>query len=185
MTVNEGIKVHRTDCKNAVSLRSNFSYRILAAKWIDSTQHEFRTTIQIIGIDNLYRGKIKQLKEACGDLWGDLKFIEADLTNIWEWREKHKHTFQRREGEKLTFTPLFITAVIKALKDFPVYKKVDTCAAEFKSFTPYMYSTYQRNFSLNTECEAEPSKKNKIIILGGGPNRIGPVSYTHLRAHET
>ena len=53
LTVNEGIKVHRTDCKNAVSLRSNFSYRILAAKWIDSTQHEFRTTIQIIGIDNV------------------------------------------------------------------------------------------------------------------------------------
>ena len=58
-----------------------------------------------------------------------------------------------------------------ALKIFPVFKKVDTCAAEFKSFTPYMYSTYQRNFSLNSECEAEPS--NKKIILGGGPNRIG------------
>ena len=53
LTVNEGIKVHRTDCKNAVSLRSNFSYRILSAKWIDSTQHEFRSTIQIIGIDNI------------------------------------------------------------------------------------------------------------------------------------
>ena len=60
-----------------------------------------------------------------------------------------------------------------ALKIFPVYKKVDTCAAEFKSFTPYMYSTYQRNFSLNTECEADPSSKKKIVILGGGPNRIG------------
>ena len=60
-----------------------------------------------------------------------------------------------------------------ALKVFPVFKKVDTCAAEFKSFTPYMYSTYQRNFSLNTECEADPSSKKKIIILGGGPNRIG------------
>ena len=60
-----------------------------------------------------------------------------------------------------------------ALKILPVYKKVDTCAAEFKSFTPYMYSTYQRNFSFNTECEAEPSGKKKIIILGGGPNRIG------------
>ncbi len=59
------------------------------------------------------------------------------------------------------------------LKVFPVYKKVDTCASEFKSFTPYMYSTYQRNFSLITECEAEPSNKKKIIILGGGPNRIG------------
>jgi len=60
-----------------------------------------------------------------------------------------------------------------ALKILPVFKKVDTCAAEFKSFTPYMYSTYQRNFSINSECEADPSTKKKIIILGGGPNRIG------------
>ncbi len=60
-----------------------------------------------------------------------------------------------------------------ALKILPIYKKVDTCAAEFKSFTPYMYSTYQRNFSTVSECEAEPTSKKKIIILGGGPNRIG------------
>ena len=60
-----------------------------------------------------------------------------------------------------------------ALKVFPVFKKVDTCAAEFKSFTPYMYSTYQRNLTLKTECEADPSTRKKIIILGGGPNRIG------------
>ena len=60
-----------------------------------------------------------------------------------------------------------------ALNVMPVYKKVDTCAAEFKSFTPYMYSTYQRSFSINSECEAGPSTKKKIIILGGGPNRIG------------
>ena len=59
------------------------------------------------------------------------------------------------------------------LKVLPVYKKVDTCAAEFKSFTPYMYSTYQRNYSFESECEAEPTLKKKIIILGGGPNRIG------------
>ena len=54
-----------------------------------------------------------------------------------------------------------------------MYKKVDTCASEFKSFTPYMYSSYQRSFSMDTECEAKPSNKKKIIILGGGPNRIG------------
>ena len=60
-----------------------------------------------------------------------------------------------------------------ALNILPVFKKVDTCAAEFKSFTPYMYSTYQRNFMHNTECESDPSSKKKVIILGGGPNRIG------------
>ncbi len=60
-----------------------------------------------------------------------------------------------------------------ALKVIPVFKKVDTCAAEFKSYTPYMYSTYQRNMTIKTECEADPSNKKKIIILGGGPNRIG------------
>ncbi len=49
----------------------------------------------------------------------------------------------------------------------PVYKRVDTCAAEFAAETAYMYSTYDQ------ECEAEPSDKEKVIILGGGPNRIG------------
>ncbi len=49
----------------------------------------------------------------------------------------------------------------------PVYKRVDTCAAEFASNTAYMYSTYEE------ECEAEPSQRRKIMVLGGGPNRIG------------
>ncbi|MDD2541911.1 MAG: carbamoyl-phosphate synthase large subunit, partial [Desulfuromonadaceae bacterium] len=49
----------------------------------------------------------------------------------------------------------------------PVYKRVDTCAAEFVAYTPYMYSTYEE------ECEAAPTDRKKIMILGGGPNRIG------------
>src|SRR2546426_1028377 len=49
----------------------------------------------------------------------------------------------------------------------PVYKRVDTCAAEFESFTPYMYSAYEPT------CEANPTPKNKVVILGSGPNRIG------------
>ena len=49
----------------------------------------------------------------------------------------------------------------------PVYKRVDTCGAEFEAFTPYLYSTYEE------ECEAEPTNRKKIMILGGGPNRIG------------
>ena len=47
-------------------------------------------------------------------------FVEADVTELWEWREKIKNTFFERTGEKLTFTPLFVTAVLKALRDFPI-----------------------------------------------------------------
>ena len=49
----------------------------------------------------------------------------------------------------------------------PVYKRVDTCAAEFATTTAYLYSTYEE------ECEAEPTGNRKIMVLGGGPNRIG------------
>jgi len=59
------------------------------------------------------------------------------------------------------------------LKVFPVFKKIDTCAAEFKSQTPYMYSTYQNLGGELSACESNPTNKEKIIILGGGPNRIG------------
>ena len=56
----------------------------------------------------------------------------------------------------------------------PVFKRVDTCASEFPSATSYMYSTYEGNTSLQKEnCESKPSKNKKVIILGGGPNRIG------------
>ncbi len=55
----------------------------------------------------------------------------------------------------------------------PVYKRIDTCAAEFASPTPYMYSTYEAEFAGKIANEAQPSDKKKIIILGGGPNRIG------------
>jgi carbamoyl-phosphate synthase large subunit len=60
-----------------------------------------------------------------------------------------------------------------ALGVTPVFKRIDTCAAEFEALTPYMYSTYESPFAGKAECEAEPSDKKKIIILGGGPNRIG------------
>ena len=55
----------------------------------------------------------------------------------------------------------------------PVYKRIDTCAAEFASETPYMYSTYENAGYASAECEAEPTDRRKAIILGGGPNRIG------------
>src|SRR3546814_4390093 len=60
----------------------------------------------------------------------------------------------------------------------PVYKRIDTCAGEIPSDTPYMYSTYETGISgpggaMAAENEAEPSDRRKVVILGGGPNRIG------------
>ncbi len=55
----------------------------------------------------------------------------------------------------------------------PVFKRIDTCAAEFEALTPYMYSTYETPVGAAPVCESDPSDKKKIIILGGGPNRIG------------
>ncbi|WP_428028505.1 carbamoyl-phosphate synthase large subunit, partial [Altererythrobacter sp.] len=55
----------------------------------------------------------------------------------------------------------------------PVFKRIDSCAAEFEAITPYMYSTYEAPTFGEPECEAAPSGRKKIVILGGGPNRIG------------
>ncbi len=66
-----------------------------------------------------------------------------------------------------------VSAARRALKLHPVYKRVDTCSAEFEAITPYMYSTYEGDGITEPECESNPTDKEKIIILGGGPNRIG------------
>ncbi|MDC0102753.1 carbamoyl-phosphate synthase large subunit, partial [Alphaproteobacteria bacterium] len=65
-----------------------------------------------------------------------------------------------------TVRAMRVTAGVK-----PVYKRIDTCAAEFASDTAYMYSTYE--VTDQAECESDPSARKKIVILGGGPNRIG------------
>ena len=61
----------------------------------------------------------------------------------------------------------------RKLRIHPVYKRIDTCAAEFPSLTPYMYSTYEGDGLSEPENEADPSDREKVVILGGGPNRIG------------
>ena len=66
-----------------------------------------------------------------------------------------------------------VRAARHALGVRPVYKRIDTCAAEFFSPTAYMYSTYESPFIGAPQCEAAPSSRDKIVILGGGPNRIG------------
>ncbi|RTQ36426.1 carbamoyl-phosphate synthase large subunit [Variovorax gossypii] len=80
---------------------------------------------------------------------------------------KQKGFSDRRLAKQLRTTDTAIREKRRALGVRPVYKRVDTCAAEFATNTAYMYSTYE------DECEADPSDKKKIMVLGGGPNRIG------------
>ena len=83
---------------------------------------------------------------------------------------KQKGFSDRRLARQLKVTDTAIREKRMALGVRPVYKRVDTCAAEFASNTAYMYSTYEAE---GAECEAAPTDKKKIMVLGGGPNRIG------------
>ncbi len=120
-------------------------------------------------IDPWFLNQIKQIVEE------ENKIIKFGLPkNFVDFNRIKSFGFSDKKLSKLTgIREKIIQKKRTALKITPVFKKVDTCAAEFKSYTPYMYSTYQRNFSINSECEANPTSKRKIIILGGGPNRIG------------
>ncbi|HUN93064.1 MAG TPA: carbamoyl-phosphate synthase large subunit [Burkholderiaceae bacterium] len=80
---------------------------------------------------------------------------------------KRRGFSDRRLARLLRTTDAAVRAARHALGVRPVYKRVDTCAAEFASSTAYMYSTYE------SECEADVSQRRKVIVLGGGPNRIG------------
>ncbi len=83
---------------------------------------------------------------------------------------KQKGFSDRRLAKQLKTTDTAIREKRRALGVRPVYKRVDTCAAEFATNTAYMYSTYEAEGS---ECEAAPTANKKIMVLGGGPNRIG------------
>ena len=81
--------------------------------------------------------------------------------------------FSDKQLANLTGQPeAAIAAHRRGLGVVPVYKRIDTCAGEFPSITPYMYSTYEGGYGVPV-CEAAPTGRDKIIILGGGPNRIG------------
>ncbi|MDR0781187.1 MAG: carbamoyl-phosphate synthase large subunit [Pseudomonadales bacterium] len=91
----------------------------------------------------------------------------AALDKTTLYRLKRKGFSDLRLAKVLDVKETAVREHRHALGIRPVYKRVDTCAAEFRSKTAYMYSCYEE------ECEAEPSQRNKIMVLGGGPNRIG------------
>ena len=111
---------------------------------------------------------IRQLK--------DIVDIETKIkSSHWQTPQELSHIksmgfCDKRIAELANTTPEAIAKLRDKHNIHPVFKRVDTCAAEFDSATPYMYSTYE---GIGAECESEPTDKKKIIILGGGPNRIG------------
>jgi carbamoyl-phosphate synthase large subunit len=119
---------------------------------------------ELTAIDPWFLHQLKEIADAQNALKG--KTLD-ELTNSELLKVKRMGFSDRRVARTIGSTEAEVRD--RRLKNGikPVFKRIDTCAAEFESFTPYMYSTFE------DECEAEPSDKKKIMILGSGPNRIG------------
>jgi len=150
-------------------LKENIPNKILLVAEAFRKKINIKKIQKLSKIDNWFLEQIKEIVDS------ENLMIKTGLPkNYVEFNRVKSIGFSDKKLSELTKIPETVVRKKRnALKVVPVFKKVDTCAAEFKSFTPYMYSTYQRNFLIKSECEANPSYKKKIIILGGGPNRIG------------
>ena len=119
---------------------------------------------QISGVDPWFLVQIKDLI----DTEDSLKSVElANDIDRQMFALKRKGFLGRAPGGVAGAAEQEVREHRQGLGVRPVYKRVDTCAAEFASATAYMYSTYEE------ECEAAPTDRDKILVLGGGPNRIG------------
>ena len=119
---------------------------------------------QLTHIDPWFLAQIKEIVDI--ELWLDSQSLSAlDKTALFKL--KQKGFSDRRLAHLLKTTDTEVRNRRRELGVRPVYKRVDTCAGEFATNTAYMYSTYEE------ECEADPTDKKKIMVLGGGPNRIG------------
>jgi carbamoyl-phosphate synthase large subunit len=115
-------------------------------------------------IDPWFLAQIKEIVDIEMEL-DDRRLADIDAERMREL--KRKGFADRRLAHLLKTTEKEVRASRHALGIRPVFKRVDTCAAEFATHTAYLYSTYEE------ECEAAPSSRRKIMVLGGGPNRIG------------
>jgi len=119
---------------------------------------------EISRIDPWFLAQIEDLVRMEKEI-GSLAFHTVEADELRHWK---RAGFSDRRIAKLTgATQTEVRERRHALGLRPVYKRVDTCAAEFATRTAYMYSTYEE------ECEAQPTDRRKVIVLGGGPNRIG------------
>ncbi|MEL0162453.1 MAG: carbamoyl-phosphate synthase large subunit, partial [Halieaceae bacterium] len=116
------------------------------------------------GIDPWFLVQIEDIVQWESQLQG---LTPDDIDHSLMWGLKRRGFSDRRIADLLAANESAIRERRWSLGIRPVYKRVDTCAAEFASSTAYMYSTYEE------ECEAAPSDRKKILVLGGGPNRIG------------
>jgi carbamoyl-phosphate synthase large subunit len=119
---------------------------------------------ELTGIDRWFLEQMREIAE----LQNEIK--KARVNNISRpmlLKAKRFGFSDQRLASLLGCTEVELRARRLEMSIRPVYKRVDTCAAEFESYTPYLYSTYEE------ECEAEPTDRKKVMILGSGPNRIG------------
>ena len=119
---------------------------------------------QLTKIDLWFLTQIKEIVDLEMDL-ETRKLEELDVLTVRML--KRKGFADRRLAHLLKTTEAAVRSYRHAMGIRPVYKRVDTCAGEFSTRTAYMYSTYEE------ECESQPTDRKKIIVLGGGPNRIG------------
>jgi len=119
---------------------------------------------QLTKIDPWFLSQIKEIVDI--ELALEQRTV-ADIDHDTMWQLKRRGFSDRRLAFLLDTSETELRKLRHQLNVRPVFKRVDTCAAEFATNTAYLYSTYEQ------ECEAQPTDKKKIIVLGGGPNRIG------------
>ncbi|RLE20206.1 MAG: carbamoyl phosphate synthase large subunit, partial [Actinobacteria bacterium] len=125
---------------------------------------DFDTIQELTGIDPWFLDQIEEIVSSEEEIRGDA-LVSLDKQKLFQL--KRKGFSDSRIAELLNESESRVRAHRHQLGIRPVYKRVDTCAAEFATSTAYMYSTYEE------ECEAQPRDCKKIMVLGGGPNRIG------------
>ena len=123
---------------------------------------------RVTGIDPWFLDQMQQIVDLERTLTAEAGRADGGLPATALLREAKRMGFSdARLGQLAGRSEADVRTARKNAGLVPVFKRVDTCAAEFESFTPYLYSTYE------SECEADPTDRRKVVILGSGPNRIG------------